>query len=224
MITSVVNTTAYVPFTLLDSMGSPETGKVNGDFSASAFLASTPATTATVTVTEVSGGRYVLSFAPSSVGTWFVTWSVSVDGETVRYEETVQVVTASQDDPVAYLRAQSLTVQAPTLTSDNIQLYQGDDYQTAESRQLIWQLDGAPDLTGATATLRVSNRSASVEVTGTISDAGESSQTVTVALTAAQTNLFDGGDVTKYDLSADLANNHHVTLARGNVAVVREIT
>ena len=98
MITSVVNTTAYVPFTLLDSLGSVVTGKVNGDFTKSAYLVSTPATTASPTVTENASGTYRIAFTPTVVGTWHCTWSVSVDGETVRFEETVQVVTAAQND------------------------------------------------------------------------------------------------------------------------------
>ena len=98
MITSVVNTTAYVPFTLLDSLGSVVTGKGNSDFTKSAYLVSTPATTASPTVAENASGTYRIAFTPTVVGTWHCTWSVVVDGETVRYEETVQVVTASQND------------------------------------------------------------------------------------------------------------------------------
>lgn len=101
MITAVVSTVTYIPFTLLDLAGDPVTGKVNADFTKSAYLVSTPATTATATVTENASGTYRISFTPTVVGIWHCTWSVTVDGETVRYEETVQVVTAAQADPFA---------------------------------------------------------------------------------------------------------------------------
>jgi len=100
-LTAVVNQSISIPFTLLDSLGDPETGKVNGDFTKSAYLVSTPATTASPSVTENASGTYRIAFTPTAVGIWHVTWSCSVDGETVRYEETVQVVTASQGDPLS---------------------------------------------------------------------------------------------------------------------------
>lgn len=102
-LTAVVNTAISIPFTLLDDLGAPETGKVNGDFTKSAYLVSTPATTASPTVTENASGTYRIAFTPTVVGIWHVTWSVSVDGETVRFEETVQVVTAAQNDPFSVL-------------------------------------------------------------------------------------------------------------------------
>jgi len=51
-LTAVVNQSVSIPFTLLDSTGAAETGKVNADFTKSAYLVSTPATTASPTVTE----------------------------------------------------------------------------------------------------------------------------------------------------------------------------
>ena len=39
-----------------------------------AFLLSTPATTAPVTITELSGGLYVAEFTPSAAGRWILHW------------------------------------------------------------------------------------------------------------------------------------------------------
>jgi len=95
MITAVVSTATYIPFTLLDSNGDPLAGKANADFTKSVYLVATPATTATATVTENATGTYRISFTPTVVGTWHVTWSVTIDGEAVEYEETVQAGLAS---------------------------------------------------------------------------------------------------------------------------------
>lgn len=219
----VVNTTVYIPFTLLDSAGDPETGKVDDDFTKSAYLVSTPATTATCTVTENASGTYRIAFTPTAVGVWHVTWSVSVDGETVRFEETVQVVTASQADPMAYLTGLNLAIPFPSPDSGDFTIYQGDDYQAAESRQLVWNLAGAPDLTGATVTLSIVSSSVTLTKTATLSDEGEATQVVIVTLTDTQTATLYPSEATSYDLSAVLANSNVVTLARGQVRVKEDV-
>jgi len=217
-LTAVVNTSLSIPFTLLDSLGAAETGKVNADFTKSAYLVSTPATTASPTVTENVSGTYRIAFTPTAVGIWHVTWSCSVDGETVRYEETVQVITTGQNDPAAYLASQNLTITTPSPDSGSFTLYQGDDYQAAEPRRLISNLTGAPDLTGATVALTIVSSAGSLTQTATLSDEGESTQVVTVTLTDTQTASLRSG-VLAYDLSATLANGNVVTLARGKVTV-----
>ena len=140
----------------------------------------------------------------------------------MRFEETVQVVTAAQRDPAAYLASQNLTIATPSPDSGSFTLYQGDDYQAAESRQLIWNLTGAPDLTGATVTLTIVSSAGSLTKTATLSDEGESTQVVTVTLTVTQTASLRSG-VLAYDLSATLANGNVVTLARGKVTVKADV-
>lgn len=92
MLTTVVDTLTYLPFQVIDLDGVAVEDLTDGDFTETAYLASTPATTATPEVTEVSDGAYVLSVTPDVVGTWYVTWSVTVDGDPVPYEETLQVL------------------------------------------------------------------------------------------------------------------------------------
>jgi len=41
-LTAVVNTSCIIPFTLLDSTGAAETGKVNADFTNDIYLTSSP--------------------------------------------------------------------------------------------------------------------------------------------------------------------------------------
>lgn len=83
-LTAVVNQSISIPFTLLDSLGAAETGKGNGDFTKSAYLASTPATTASPTVTENASGTYRIAFTPTAVGVWLfhVLPPLLVDNET----------------------------------------------------------------------------------------------------------------------------------------------
>lgn len=222
MITAVVSTVTYIPFTLLDLAGDPVTGKVNADFTKSAYLVSTPATTATATVTENASGTYRISFTPTVVGIWHCTWSVTVDGETVRYEETVQVVTAAQSNPVQYLAGSAVTVTSPVASSGDISLIRGDDYGSAESRAIEWNLTGAPDLTGATVAVTITIKTDTLTKAGTISQAGESTQVVSVDLTDTETAAFNDStsvSVGTVALVATLANGHIVTLADGTVRI-----
>lgn len=81
-----------------DSDNAAVTGLVAGDFAAlEAYRIASPATTAVVTLTEVGGGEYAISFVPSVAGTWaFHALYTAVDAfaETVRTYE-VGAVAAS---------------------------------------------------------------------------------------------------------------------------------
>lgn len=222
-LTAVVDTAISIPFTLTDANGDTVAGKVNADFTATAYLASAPATTATPTVTEVSGGDYVVTLTPDDTGVWSVRWSVVVDGETVRYGEIVQVVTAAQYDPVQALAGASITLVSPVAASADVTLYAGDDYASSEARALVWTLTGAPDLTGATVTWLAAWHSGTLSQAGVVSDAGEAAQTVTVQLTDTQTAALPAAEIVRYDLGATLANGNKVTLARGAVRVVGDM-
>lgn len=101
MITAVVSTATRIPFTVLDALGAPVIG-LAGSVTAIAYLLSNTATTLTPTVAEIgSTGSYILTFTPTATGDWYVLWSAPVDGDTARYEETVEVRTAAQADPMA---------------------------------------------------------------------------------------------------------------------------
>jgi len=74
-----------------------------------------------------------------------------VDGETVRYEETVQVITTGQNDPAAYLTG-VVTVSTPVASDNSVTVYQSDHYDDDESRSLEWSTTSAdtwPTLTSA---------------------------------------------------------------------------
>jgi len=109
MITAVVNTPIYIPFTLLDSLGAAETGKVNADFTNDIYLTSSPGTTATGTVSEVSEGRYLITFTPTAAGLWHVAWDVVVDGDTVGFEEIVNAQSSTTATVVSVAGAGGLT-------------------------------------------------------------------------------------------------------------------
>jgi hypothetical protein len=217
-----LNSVAYIPFGLLHAAANPVTGKVNANFTATAYLASAPATTATPTVTEVGSGRYVLSVTPAATGIWHLAWSVDVDGENVRYEDVLDVATAQQANPVHYLSGQTNEVVSPVAESGTVTVSQGDDYDSAEAQALPWNLEGKSDLTGAVVTLTIASRSVTITQAGTISNPAAATQTVTVELTAAQTAQPYPG-TGRYDLAAVLANGHALTLARG-VTVTKDMS
>lgn len=106
-----------------------------------------------------------------------------------------------------------LVVTAPLIVGkQEITVIQGDDYRTADGRQLEWQFaEGqAPDLTGGTTTLKVVNlRTSTVILTkaGTIPAA----RSVRFELTSTETAALTA-DAYAFEVSATLANTHIVTL------------
>lgn len=96
---AAVNTSVAIPILILDINGDGATGLT---VTATARLAGST-TTASVTVTERTGGEYDLAFTPSAVGQWIVVASATVDGDPFTDVELVQVVTAAQFDPAASL-------------------------------------------------------------------------------------------------------------------------
>jgi len=126
----------------------------------------------------------------------------------------------------------TITVQSPVVTSSNVQLIRGDDYATADGRQLDWTDSGStwPDLTGATVTLtfRVVGTDASVTAsTGTVVNSGTATQTARFELTAVQTALFTiyTRRAYVYDVQAALATSGNiVTLAIGYATVTNDVT
>lgn len=68
-----VNETIYSGFILRDNSGAAITGKSTVDFAvAEAYALSSPATVASLTITEVGGGEYAFRFSPTVEGQWAV--------------------------------------------------------------------------------------------------------------------------------------------------------
>jgi hypothetical protein len=68
---STVNTAINDVFVLRDNVNAAITGKVAGDFDTiEAYLISTPATIASVTLTEIGSGEYGIAFTPTVAGSW----------------------------------------------------------------------------------------------------------------------------------------------------------
>jgi hypothetical protein len=153
----VVNTAVYLkPQLVLDIDDAPVTTKVNGDWTKTARLLGA-STTAVPTITHHANGYYDIAVTFPAVGNWSVEYSVVVDGVTVTFDpQLVEVLTAPQFDPVAYLAGASVTLVSP-LSADGgtLTIYQGDSYAAAQTRQISWNLTGQPDLTTATVTLKI---------------------------------------------------------------------
>lgn len=234
-------------FDLIDNANQPVTGIANGSArwtTKTAKLLSTPATTATLTITEDAGGAYADVFTPSVVGDWRV--SIVYDdgaGLVRRFTETYSVVSAAQFDPLgqdvsgygantaggklARIGSRAATVDAPMLDSGNLTIQQGDDYLIADSRHLSWDVDASPDLSGATVTWKLIDSAGTTVLTktATVVNAGTATQTCKVELTRVNTAALTphGAKQYLYDLQAALATSGDiVTLAQGAVAVRKD--
>lgn len=96
-------------------------------------------------------------------------------------------------------------------------LVRGDDYLAADALQLTYNLATAPDLTGATVRGKwfaaTTDTAAIVTVTGTVSGAGGSTQSVSFDLPAASSALLVA-DAYHFAIVATLSNTHTETLVR----------
>lgn len=231
-------------FELIDNAGAAVDSVANGSAlwtTKTAYLIATPATTAAVTIAFADDGRYGSVFTPSVVGDWREV-IVYDDGAGLvrRFAGTWQVVSAAQFDPLAQdvsgygattaggklarIGSRAATVDAPILDSGNVTIQQGDDYLIADDRQLAWDVDASPDLTGATVNWKLIDATGAevYAIVATLVNAGTATQTCQVELTNVQTTALDAGGRKqyRYDLSAELATSGNVvTLAQGAVSV-----
>jgi len=88
-----VNTVLTDSLIFVDLADALVTGKVNGDFVCAAYAISAPATTATVTVTEIVAqpGNYLISFTPTLVSDWQVNVACTHLAYTYRWEQSYTV-------------------------------------------------------------------------------------------------------------------------------------
>ena len=102
----------------------------------------------------------------------------------------------------------------------------GDDYHASDSRNKVWNIVGAPDLTGATITVTARDSSDNVIFTksGTVVTPGAGTQVVSVALAASDTSAKTP-DIYDYDVEATLAtSSRKVTLVIGRVTLLKDYT
>lgn len=100
----VVDTVFTTAFSFYDNAGDLVIGKVDSDFTKTAYLVSAGEVTATVTVDDVPGqdGDYSASFIPTAIGRWKIKVScLHTDGVTYRWEEDVDAVQSSAASPAS---------------------------------------------------------------------------------------------------------------------------
>ncbi len=119
------------------------------------------------------------------------------------------------------LGSATVTVVSPLSTNGlAIELVIGDDYLVANGRQLDFTIAaGAPNLTGASVSLCVSDQL--LVLPGTVTSAGAGAQTIRFQFThtTVQFSLVGGQDYT-YDIRAVLSDGATVTLLSSGVMTV----
>jgi hypothetical protein len=217
----VVNTAVSIPITLYDANGAGRSGLT---VTSTARLAGSATTVSATSVTDRGNGDYDITITFPSVGTWRITSTATIDGETVPDTTDVQVETAAQADPAAALAAVDITLVSP-LSPDGgtLRLIQGDSYAAAQSRQISWDLTGQPDLSAATTTLLIKVGSATVSKVITPTNPASGSPTLTATLTKVETASLDAAQIGVFDVSAAIGSDE-LTLIRGKVYVTADVT
>jgi len=121
--------------------------------------------------------------------------------------------------------ATAVAVVSPIAADGDIELVRGDDYDHADSRAIDWTSSGWPDLTGGTVEFTARHRTTGandIEDEALTIVAATAPATVRMELTAAQTAALELGQVYQFDVQATLASGNIVTLARGDLNVLRD--
>lgn len=115
-----------------------------------------------------------------------------------------------------------VTVSSPVAASGTITIYEGDDYSSDEARQISVSVTDASHLfklDDAEAVVRLKCAQATWVAT-------DVTETETGYLLTFEPDTEDTAEITRpqsYEIEATLANGHVITLARGSIAVVRDI-
>lgn len=184
---------------------------------------------ATAGITEVvaGSGSYVAQIAaPGTPGRYVVLWDTgTVSPSTTAAEDLVVSTSVGANGELVLLFGSSVSYVGPVAASGDITLVTGDDYLTADGRQLkftdtagLW-----PTLTGATAVLKVGTgpgSGATLSSSATIVTATGSNKEVDVAVTRAQSATLAVGTFYKYALIATLSDGSVVTLSSGRLTIL----
>ena len=145
-----------------------------------------------------------------------------------RVFEPADFLTLADLELFAGLPAVAVTLVSAIDSDGNIEIVQGDEYYASESRALVFSSTNWPTLSGATVrfTARLRTDTAeSVTADCEVVTATGSSKVVRFELPAEDTEGLEvGNENYVFDLEATLANGHVVTLKRGLMSVLSQVS
>lgn len=220
---AVVNrVTDDIPITLVDTNGVGRAG-----LAVTSTARRKDSTVAASAVMDRGNGDYDLTYTFPSAGRWRVTSVATIDGDPAIDITDIDVVTAAQDDPVAFLAAGEIVVISPVnAVTGAVTLFQGDDYLDVDTRSLNWATTSAgqwPDLTGASIAFRATHptdKSRTFTAAGSVTTPTGSTKAVRVELTKTQTAAFlTPSEGYPFQVVATLANGDVATLVDATMVV-----
>lgn len=183
-------------------------------------------TTSSISEPVSGSGTYLAELtAPGTAGRYVVMWDTgSVSPTTTAVEDMVVSTSVGANGELVLLFGSNVDYVGPVAASGAVTLVAGDDYATADGRQLKF-VDTAglwPTLTGATVALKVGTGPATAVTlaTGTVVTGTGSNKEVDVALTRVQSATLMPTIYYKYALVATLTDGSVVTLSSGTLTVV----
>ena len=186
--------------------------------------------------TELGGGEY---FKQLTVPDDFEGYAKVLSGSSTyqtsyaigpgQYENNDASVAAVKAKTDLISSGTAVSVVNPVASTGALTLIRGDDYGSTPGNLPQWSSDSWPDLTGATVEFSAkSERTGTVDLDGismTVTDAGESTQTVSVTLTDTQTAaLSPGVRAYLFDIQATLSGGEKRTLVRDYITVQEDVT
>lgn len=182
--------------------------------------------TAGISEAVASSGSYLGQLtAPSTPGRYLVEWDTGTVGPTTTAGEDLVVSTSVGVNGELVLVGSTVNFVGPVAASGDLTLVAGDDYATADSRQLKF-IDSSglwPVLTGATVALKISigpGNGVLLSATGSVVTGTGANKEVDVALTKTQTLLLTPSVFYRHAVVATLTDANVVTLTRGSVTVL----
>lgn len=183
--------------------------------------------TAGISEAVAGSGSYLAQIAaPGTPGRYLVEWDQgSVSPSTTAAEDLVVSSSVGANGEIVLLFGSNVSYVGPVAASGAITLTAGDDYLTADGRQLKF-IDTAglwPTLTGATVVLKVGTGPGSgvtLSSSGTVVTGTGSNKEVDVSVTRVQSATLAPGTFYRYALVATLTDASVVTLSTGTLTIL----
>jgi hypothetical protein len=180
---------------------------------------------------EIGDGRYLWAYASYPDGfSGGVNIIDDADESVIAYADITPAdfLTNEQIAALVNLGSAEIVIASPVQNAGYVEIVQGDSYFNGDGRALSFSLTNCPDLTAADVVFTArqkTNTANAISVEGDVVTATGDTKVVRFELSSDDTeDAKVGNESYIFDIQATLANEHIVTLARGRMTVLSQMT